>query len=82
MFVSKRVHFHVLFRPSVDNNTLSIFIENALESGSKQKRIHILLLWTVKNGRKRIRMKTMTENIARTCVCSLLIELTCNSIVF
>ena len=35
---------------------------NALESGSKQKLIHIVLFWTGK-GRNRIKMKTMTENI-------------------
>ena len=38
--------------------------ENALESGSKRKRIHIVLVWT-----QRIKTKTMTENIAGACVC-------------
>ena len=37
--------------------------ENALEGGSKRKRIHILLLWTVENAS----IKTMTENIAGAC---------------
>ena len=40
--------------------------ENALESGSKRKRIHIVLVWT-----QRIKTKTMTENIAGACVCSM-----------
>ena len=45
--------------------------ENALESGSKRKRTYIVLMWTVENGRKRIEMKTMTENIEGACVCSM-----------
>ena len=45
--------------------------ENALESGSKRKRTYIVLMWTVENGRKRIKMKTMTENIEGACVCSM-----------
>ena len=54
--------------------------ENALESGSKRKRIHIVLVWT-----QRIKTKTMTENIAGAGVCSMPIEFnvtTRNSIVF
>ena len=50
--------------------------ENALESGSERKSIHILLVWTVKNGRKHIKEKTITENIAGACVYSMPIE--CN----
>ena len=49
--------------------------ENALESGSKRKRTYIVLVWTVENGRKRIDMKTMNENIARACVCSMPTEI-------
>ena len=45
--------------------------ENALESGSKRKRTYIVLVWTVENGRRRIKMKTMTENIEGACVCSM-----------
>ena len=44
--------------------------ENTLESGSKQKRIHIVLVSTVEI----IKIKTMTENIAGTCVCRALVE--------
>ena len=32
-------------------------------------------MWTVENGRKRIKMKTMTENIEGVCVCSMSTEL-------
>ena len=48
--------------------------EIALESGSKFKRIHIVLVWMVENGRNRSKMKTMTKNIAGACVCSMRIE--------
>ena len=41
--------------------------ENALESGSKRKRIRIVLV----DGRKSIKMKTMTDNIAGACICSM-----------
>ena len=57
--------------------------QNALRSWSKRKRIHIVLVWTVKNGWKRIEMKKMTPsyvprgllNISSACVCSTCIEL-------
>ena len=39
----------------------------ALESGSKFKRVHIVLVWMVENGRNRIKIKTMTKNIAGAC---------------
>ena len=57
--------------------------ENALKSGSKRKCIHIRLSLSYAsityrivvdrngNGRKRIKMKTMTQNIAGACVCSM-----------
>ena len=60
--------------------------ENALESGSKRKCIHIRLFISytsigasvgvdrIGNGRKRIKMKTMTENIAGASVFSMRIE--------
>ena len=48
--------------------------EYALESGSKRKRIHLVLVWTVEDSRKRIKMKTMAENIAGACVCNMHIE--------
>ena len=48
--------------------------EYALESGSKRKRIHLVLVWTVEDSRKRIKMKTMAENIAGACVCNMRIE--------
>ena len=48
--------------------------ENALESGSKRKLLHVLLVWRVESGRKRIKMKTMTKNIAGACVCSMCLE--------
>ena len=48
--------------------------EIALKSGSKFKRIHIVLVWMVENGRNRIKVKTMTKNIAGACVCSMRIE--------
>ena len=41
--------------------------EIALESGSKFKRVHIVLVWMVENGRNRIKIKTMTKNIAGAC---------------
>ena len=41
--------------------------ENALESGSKQKRIHIVLVRTVKNGRKRIKTKTSQAHVLLAC---------------
>ena len=37
--------------------------ENALESGSKRKRVHIVLVRTVKNGRKRIQTKTSQAHV-------------------
>ena len=48
--------------------------ENALESGSKRKIVHIVLRWRVESGQKRIRVKTMTKNIAGACVCSMCLE--------
>ena len=48
--------------------------ENALGSGSKRKLLHVVLVWRVESGRQRIKMKTMTENIAGACVCSMCIE--------
>ena len=39
--------------------------ENALESGSKRKRVHIVLVWTVENGRESIKMKKMTSYVSR-----------------
>ena len=48
--------------------------ENVFESGSKRKRIHMVSVWTVENGWKRIKMKTKTENIAGAGVCSMRIE--------
>ena len=48
--------------------------EYALEKGSRRKRIHLVLVWTVEDGRKRIKMKTMAENLASECVCSKRIE--------
>ena len=38
--------------------------ENALESGSKRKRVHIVLVWTVENGRESIKMKKMTSYVS------------------
>ena len=58
--------------------------ENALGSGSKPKRVHIVFV----DGRKRIKMKTMNDFITGACVCSIHIEFnlrhksTRNSIVF
>ena len=49
-------------------------LENALER-SKQKRIRIALVWTVENGRERIKMKTISRNIAGVCLCSMRKEL-------
>ena len=77
-FLWERIHFAAL-RPSVHTDTLSVFLkkyrfENALESGSKRKRIHIALVWISEDGRKRIKMKTITENISGTFVCSMLTE--------
>ena len=48
--------------------------EIALEGGSKFKHIHIVLVWMVENGRNRIKMKTMTKNIAGARDCSMRIE--------
>ena len=66
---------------STCTNTLRVLIElkthrfeNALESGSKRKRVRILLVWTVENA-------SMTENIAGACVFSMLIELNLRHIV-
>ena len=42
--------------------------QNALGSWSKRKRIHIVLVWTVKNGWKQIEMKTMIPSVCITCV--------------
>ena len=36
--------------------------------------MHVVQVWTVKKGRKRIKTKTMTENIAGACVGSMRIE--------
>jgi len=44
------------------------------ESGSKWNRIHLVLVWTVENGKKRMKVKTMTENITGAFVCSMHIE--------
>ena len=53
------------------------------ESGSKWNRIHIVLVWTVENGKKRIKMKTMTENITGACVWSMRIEFNlCHNVQF
>ena len=74
-----RIHFDA-FRLSVLTKSLSVFIENASiwkrswKSGSKRKGVHIVFVWTVKNGRKRVKLETMTENIAGACVCSMRIE--------
>ena len=50
------------------------WFENGLESGTKRKRIHVVLMWMVENGRKQIKMKTMTENIAVASVCSVRVD--------
>ena len=65
VFVWKRINFDAL-RPSVHwaFSSKTYRIKNALDSGSKRKRIHIVLVWTDENGRKHIKITTMTENIA------------------
>ena len=43
------------YRKSIDLKTLLKL------RGSKRRRIHIVLVWIVEDGKKRIKMKTMTE---------------------
>ena len=56
--------------------------EKALENGSK----YIVLVWMVKKGQKRIKMKAMKENIAGVCLQHAHrvqpYDTTCNSTVF
>ena len=40
-------------------------LENALESRPKRKRVHIVLVWTVENGRESIKRKKMTSYVSR-----------------
>ena len=49
----------VLGRPGFLSETNRF--ENDLERDSKQKLIHIVLMWMVENGQKLIKMKTMSE---------------------
>ena len=77
------------FRPSVHTNWRWPFssnthrFKNALESGSKRKRIHIVLLWTVENTSKRKRWPKISQLRAfGTCAKSATYVTTCNSIVF
>ena len=74
-FVCKRIHFDE-FRPSVHTNALSVFIENAsiwkrswkwIKTKTHKSRISV-------DGQKRMKMKTMTENIAGACGCRMRIE--------
>ena len=45
-----KTHNFDAFRSSVQTNTLKTHrFENALESGSNRKRVHMVLLWTVEN---------------------------------
>ena len=68
VFVWKRIYFDA-FRPSVRTNTQSVFIANA--SIWKRKRIYMRIRV---DGRKRIKIKTMTENYAGASVCGMRIE--------
>ena len=61
--------------------------ENTLESGSKWKRIHILLVWMVENGRRRSSKwkrwpKISLARVFEACVYSSTCVTTRNSIVF
>ena len=64
------------FTPSVHTNALSVFIENAsiwkrswkwIKAKTHTYRISV-------DGQKRMKMKTMTENIPGACACSMRIE--------
>ena len=71
----KPIHFDS-FKPSVYANTLSVFIQNASISKRSRKWIktktHTYRISV--DGRKRIKMKMMTNNIAGACVGSMRIE--------
>ena len=74
-FFWKRIHFDE-FRPSVHTNALSVFIEKAsiwkrswkwIKTKTHTYRISV-------DGQKRMKVKTMTKNVAGECVCSMRIE--------
>ena len=87
--VWKRIHFDA-FRPSVQANTMSVFIvnassENALESGSKRKRINIAIVfvWMVEFASKWKRWPKISQaHVFVVCAWSSTYVTTCNFIVF
>ena len=56
--------------------------ENTLERGSKRNSVHIILVWTVENGRKTHQNENDNQNIAGGCVCYPFVACAWNSIVF